>query len=165
VAAFSFEEIAMRIVLVALALAACSPAQETKVEAPAETAAPAAGVQAAPANAQEALARMPAPDDLRAAGVDFRAVGQEPGWILDIYTRGIIKFVWDYGESYAEFAVAAPTNPQEGATRYEAHSDGRALVVTIRRAPCQDAMSGEAYPSTVEVEIDGRALNGCGRSA
>lgn len=107
---------------------------------------------------------MPAPDAARAAGVDFRAVGQEPGWILDVYTRGVIKFVWDYGESYGEFAVATPNTAQEGATRYEANSDGRTLVVTIRRSPCQDAMSGEAYPATVEVVIDGRTLSGCGRS-
>jgi putative lipoprotein len=154
----------MRALIMVLALAACSQAEEAKVEAPAETATPASAAQAPPANAQEALARMPSWGDARAAGVDFRAVGQEPGWLLDIYTRGIIKFVWDYGDNYAEFAIAEPTSPQEGATRYEANSDGRALVVTIRRAPCQDAMSGEAYPSTVEVVVDGRALNGCGRS-
>lgn len=153
----------MRALVLVLALAACSrPSQPVQTEAEA----PAPAVEAAAANDTAAnLARMAPHDGLRAAGVDFRAVGQEPGWILDIYTRGTIKFVWDYGESYAEFAVAAPTSPQEGATRYEANSDGRALVVTVRRAPCQDAMSGEAYPSTVEVVIDGRTLNGCGRSA
>jgi uncharacterized membrane protein len=43
-------------------------------------------------------------------------------------------------------------------------SEGRSLVVTIRRLPCSDAMSGENYPSTVEAVIDGRTLNGCGRS-
>jgi putative lipoprotein len=152
----------MRALVLAVALAACSqaaPPTEPTAEAPA----PAADAAAANDPASN-LARMPAPDAARAAGVDFRAVGQEPGWLLDIYTRGIIKFVWDYGESYAEFAVTDPTSPQESATRYEAHSDGRALVVTVRRAPCQDAMSGEAYPATVEVVIDGRTLNGCGRS-
>ena len=84
--------------------------------------------------------------------------------MLDIYTRGVIKMVWAYGENYAEFAVGAPNTAQEGATRYEGSSDGRSLIVTIRRAPCQDAMSGEAYPATVEVVIDGATLNGCGRS-
>lgn len=107
---------------------------------------------------------MPSWENARAEGVDFRAVGQEPGWLLDIHTSGLTKFAWDYGAQYGEFAVAEPTSPQEGATRYEANSDGRALVVTIRRFPCQDAMSGEAFPSTVEVTIDGRTLNGCGRS-
>jgi putative lipoprotein len=153
----------MRALLFVLALAACSQQTETPAEPAAETPAPAAETAASNDPATN-LARMPAPDGLRAAGVDFRAVGQEPGWIVDIYTRGIIKMVWAYGENYAEFAVEPPNTTQEGATRYEAASDGRALVVTIRRAPCQDAMSGEAYPATVEVVIDGTTLNGCGRS-
>jgi uncharacterized membrane protein len=150
-----------------LTLAACNPPAAT---APAETpeAAPAERpdivTQAAPQTPQQALAAMPSWETARAAGVDFRAVGQEPGWLLDIHQRGIIKFSWDYGDNYAEFAIADPTHPQEGVTRYEAHSDGRALVVTIRRTPCNDAMSGQPYPSTVDVVIDGRALNGCGRS-
>lgn len=149
----------MRALLLVLALAACS--QQTPAD-PAETPAPAG--EAASNDTAANLARMPAPDGLRAAGVDFRAVGQEPGWILDIYTQGVIKMIWAYGENYAEFAVGTPNTAQEGATRYEASSDGLSLVVTIRRAPCQDVMSGEAYPSTVEVVIDGTTLNGCGRS-
>lgn len=153
----------MRIPLLALALAACSPPTTETTDAPdapqveAETAA----TELTP---QQALAAMPSWENARATGVDFRAVGQEPGWLLDIYTRGIIKFAWDYGDNYAEFAIAEPTHPQEGSTRYEAHSDGRALIVTIRRAPCADAMSGQPYPSTVEIVIDERTLNGCGRS-
>jgi uncharacterized membrane protein len=151
----------------ALTAAACSPpATQTPTETPTEVATPGrpdVGA-AAPQTPQEALAAMPNWETARSAGVDFRAVGQEPGWLLDIYARGIIKFAWDYGENYAEFAVAEPTSPQEGATRYEAHSDGRALVVTIRRSPCHDGMSGQPYPSTVEVVIDSRTLTGCGRS-
>jgi len=153
----------MRALLLALALAACGQGTTPTAEAP-EVPTPQAEAAASPQTPQEALALMPSPENARAAGVDFRAVGQEPGWILDIYTRGIIKFAWDYGEEYAEFAIAEPTYPQEGATRYEANSDGRALVVLIRRAPCQDAMSGQAFPSTVEVTIDGRTLDGCGGS-
>lgn len=154
----------------ALAAAACSPpATQTPAEAPSAAVPPdrsdeSAAAQQTPQTPQEALAAMPSWETARSAGVDFRAVGQEPGWLLDIYTRGIIKFAWDYGENYAEFAVASPDTSQEGATRYEANSDGRTLVVTIRRTPCNDGMSGQPYPSAVEVVIDGRALNGCGRS-
>jgi uncharacterized membrane protein len=38
------------------------------------------------------------------------------------------------------------------------------LTIVIRRFPCQDAMSGEAYPAAVDIVIDGRELSGCGRS-
>ncbi len=149
----------MRGLILVAALAACSP------QAPADNVeAPSAATPDVEATAVDNLARMPAWGEARAAGVDFRAVGQEPGWLLDVYTAGSIKFVWDYGENYAEFGGVTPTYPQEGATRYEASSDGVSVIVTIRRFPCQDAMSGEAFPSTVEVVVDGRTLNGCGRS-
>mgnify|MGYP001377394541 CR=1 FL=1 len=152
----------MRALLFVLALAACSPQTEAPREPAPEAPAPAA--ETASNDTASNLARMAPADGLRAAGVDFRAVGQEPGWILDIYTRGTIKMIWAYGENYAEFGVGAPNTGQEGVTRYEVSSDGRSLVVTIRRAPCEDVMSGEAYPSTVEVVVDGTTLNGCGRS-
>lgn len=151
----------MRALVLALALAACGQPAET---ADTQDLDGAVGVTQIVGSPQEALAAMPSWENAPAAGVDFRAVGQEPGWLLDIYTRGIIKFAWNYGENYSEFAIAEPTYPQEGATRYEAHSDGVALVVTIRRFPCNDGMSGEAYPSTVEVVVDGTTLRGCGRN-
>jgi len=151
----------MRALILALALAACSQQAPTLAQ-DAET--PAAATPAVEPTAVDNLARMPSWGEARANGVDFRAVGQEPGWLLDIYTAGGIKVVWDYGEGDAEFATATLTNPQEGATRYDASSGGRTIVVTVRRYPCQDTMSGEAFPATVEVVIDGRTLNGCGRS-
>lgn len=154
----------MRALLIAFVLAACSQAEDPKTDAPPAVAAEAPAAPSPPQTPQQALAAMPSWDGARAAGVDFRAVGQEPGWLLDIYTRGIGKLSWDYGDQYIEFATGDPAYPQEGATQYEAHSDGVALLITIRRAPCQDAMSGQAYPSTVEVTVDGRTLNGCGRS-
>lgn len=146
----------MRAVFLALAVAACAQPQTPPptAEAPA---------QEQSMTAQDALARMPSWEGARAAGVDFRGVGQEPGWLLDIYTQNTIRLTWDYGESTADFPLPAPSYPQEGATRYETSMNGRTLAVTIRRFPCQDAMSGEPYPSTVEVVIDGRTLNGCGK--
>lgn len=156
----------MRALFFALALAACSPAAEN-ADTTAETPAPAAEAPAETASAgtqAENLAQMPPWEGARAAGVDFRGVGQEPGWIMDIYTRGIIKLAWAYGENFAQFAVTQPANGPEGTTLWQGSADGRDIAVTILRAPCQDAMSGEAYPSTVEVVIDGQTLRGCGRS-
>jgi putative lipoprotein len=150
----------MRALMLALALAACAPPQ------PAATEAPDAEAQTAETalTQEQALARMPAWNQARAAGVDFRAVGQEPGWMLDIYTETRMRLLWDYGERIADFPLTAPDTSQEGATRYETAQGGRRLAVTIRRAPCQDVMSGEPYPASVEVVIDGRTLQGCGKS-
>ncbi len=84
--------------------------------------------------------------------------------MLDIYQQHRIVLIWDYGESSAEFPLVEPTYPQEGATRYDVQANGRALAITTRRFPCQDSMSGENFPASVEVVIDGRTLTGCGRS-
>lgn len=151
----------IRVLILALALTACS--QDAPAPAP-DAEPPTAATPAVEPTAVDNLARMPAWGEARAAGVDFRAVGQEPGWLMDIYARGVLMIIWDYGERYAAFGIVDPTHPQEGVTRYQASSDGVDIVVTIRRSPCQDTMSGEAFPSTVEVVIDGRTLNGCGRS-
>jgi uncharacterized membrane protein len=107
---------------------------------------------------------MPSWDGARAAGVDFRAVGQEPGWMVDIHTQDRIALLLDYGQTLIQLPRSDPTYPVEGSTRYDVQGSGHTLAITIRRLPCQDVMSGEAYPATVEVVIDGRTLNGCGRS-
>jgi uncharacterized membrane protein len=137
-------------VAIALALSACN--------APAPASAPTAATSAT------LPAESPRWENAGAAGVDFRAVGQEPGWLLDIYTSDRIVLEWDYGEQRAAFALPEPTYPVEGQTRYETQADGRALTIVISRAPCQDVMSGEAFPASVEVTIDDRTLQGCGRS-
>lgn len=149
------------IVTLALNLAACGASEQAQETPPAESAAPAS---TATASVPDALASMPGWDNAREAGVDFRAVGQEPGWMLDIYRADRIVLLWDYGEHRFEFPRVDPTDPQEFAQRYETNAGGHTLVVTTRRAPCEDAMSGAPYPATVEVVIDGRTLNGCGKS-
>ncbi|MCX7357768.1 MAG: hypothetical protein NT015_06475 [Alphaproteobacteria bacterium] len=146
----------MRALFFVLALGACT-AEPAKQEA----APPAAETTDA---AQSPLAEMPTWETARAAGVDFRAVGQEPGWIVDIYTADRIVALIDYGQTRIEFPRGQPANPVEGATHFQTQTEGHTLTITYRRAPCEDAMSGEPYPATVEVVIDGRTLNGCGRS-
>lgn len=159
----------MRILILCAGLIACSPApreaaqtQAPEAEAPPEST-PAESAAADHSNAAN-LAQMPSWQEARARGVDFRAVGQEPGWLLDIYVRNRIRLLWDYGESLADFPLTAPDASQEGVTRYRTQANGRTLTIVIRRTPCSDAMSGEAYPARVDIEIDGRALDGCGRS-
>ncbi|MEZ5956830.1 MAG: hypothetical protein R3C27_06430 [Hyphomonadaceae bacterium] len=146
----------MRALILIVALAACSPQPTSQEETPA--ASEAAGAPSA------ALAEMPTWETARAAGVDFRAIGQEPGWIVDIYTENKIIALLDYGETRLEFPRGEPSYPAEGATRFSSQADGHMLSITYRRAPCEDVMSGEPYPSSVEVIIDDRTLFGCGRN-
>jgi uncharacterized membrane protein len=153
-------EMKMRALILVLALAACT--ERASTVPPEESA---SQTDASPSSTEtSALAQMPTWEAARDAGVDFRAVGQEPGWMIDVYTQNRIVALLDYGETLIEFPRTEPSSSAEGSTRYETQANGHTLSVTIRRIPCEDAMSGEAYPSAVEVVIDGRTLNGCGRS-
>src|SRR5690349_14903137 len=100
----------MRALLFVLALAACSP-QTDSAPSVEETPAPAADAAATDDTAAN-LAQMPRWEAARDAGVDFRGVGQEPGWIMDIYgeaREGAIVLLWDYGEHLQQFPDANTT--------------------------------------------------------
>ena len=36
------------------------------------------------------------------------------------------------------------------------------IRVTLRQQPCQDSMSGDGFPTTVEVRVNGERRQGCG---
>ncbi len=101
--------------------------------------------------------------EARRRGVDFRAVGQEPGWHLEITHGERIRFVYAYGEREAVTPAPEPT-VDNSARVYHAETEAHDLTVTITDAPCTDAMSGEAFEQTVTVRLGGRAYHGCGRS-
>ena len=116
-----------------------------------------------------APAQPPAPESVgpdpwaaaRARGVDYRALGQEPGWYLEIDHGAALRLVYDYGER--ELNAAAPMPATSGTrTIYEIATPER-LVVTIERRPCSDIMSGLPFPDTVTVTLAGRELRGCGQ--
>jgi heat shock protein HslJ/membrane-bound inhibitor of C-type lysozyme len=97
-------------------------------------------------------------------GVEFRAVGQEPGWVLDLVDGRWVRYVGDYGATrvYAASPQQVRGAPP-GTTAYAAEPEGRNLRVEIREQPCQDAMSGASFTHAVTVRLDGRAVAGCGR--
>ena len=95
-------------------------------------------------------------------GVAFRAVGQEPGWVADLYGDGRIRVEADYGERRLAFP-ASTIAPEDGAVVVRADHEGHSLAMRILQSSCTDAMSGFRFPAMVEVELDGEGLNGCGR--
>jgi membrane-bound inhibitor of C-type lysozyme/uncharacterized membrane protein len=101
-------------------------------------------------------------EDARRRGVDFRAVGNEPGWYLEIQRGRQLLFVGDYGMQ--RVLVADPVEEIEGPTRsFHAPSPGTGLRVEIVDGLCADTMSPESFPSQVLVQVDGNTLSGCGR--
>lgn len=100
--------------------------------------------------------------EARRRGVDFRAVGQEPGWHLEIREGERIRFVYDYGEREVVTPAREPVE-KEGYTVYHAETKAHDITVTIADEPCTDTMSGERFEAAARVRLDGRTYRGCGR--
>jgi putative lipoprotein len=97
-------------------------------------------------------------------GVRFRAIGQEPGWILDVHESDSISVLVDYGESRYRFPTVEPDMDRgAGRTVYRTESDANHITVVISDEPCRDAMSGWPYEATVRMTLNGREYQGCGR--
>ncbi len=97
-------------------------------------------------------------------GVDFRAVGNEPGWHLEISRGRKILVVTNYGQDRYEFTTPEPVSDAKARTAtYRAREDEHVLEVVIAGQPCQDTMRGDPFESTVTVTLDGSSYNGCGR--
>jgi putative lipoprotein len=104
-------------------------------------------------------------EDAKLNGIDFRAVGNEPGWYLEIKRGDIIVFVGDYGQSRYQFATPAPFSDQQARkTTYRVDDGGHDLMIVIEGRSCGDTMSDETFESTVTVTLDGKKYRGCGRA-
>ena len=98
-------------------------------------------------------------------GVDFRAVGQEPGWHLEIRRADSLVLVSDYGTVRHSFPWTEPVGAaQARRTTYATQAGEDALRVVLTPGPCTDTMSGEEFETEVNVWLNGRQLRGCGRA-
>lgn len=96
-------------------------------------------------------------------GVAFRAVGQEPGWLLEISNGEGIFLVTDYGSTRASMPYVEPVVHQEE-RRTQFVLEAYNIVVEIRGERCTDTMSGEEFEVTVTIKQSDRELQGCGRA-
>ena len=96
-------------------------------------------------------------------GVAFRAVGQEPGWLLEISNGEGILLVTDYGSTRASMPYIEPVVHQEE-RRTQFVLEAYNTVVEIRGERCTDTMSGEEFEVTVTIKQSDRELQGCGRA-
>ena len=100
--------------------------------------------------------------DARARGIDFRAVGQEPAWVVELKKGETIKAVLDYGATTLELPTPSGQSAADGLVTYDASTDTDHLVLNIMGKICVDAMSGESHPSTVELLVNDKPYRGCG---
>jgi uncharacterized membrane protein len=97
-------------------------------------------------------------------GVSFRAVGQEPPWVLEIDRDNGFLLVTGYGGSSHSFPYREPvSDTQQRSSRFRSQANGERIEITITAEPCRDSMSGESFGSRVEIDWRERLLHGCGR--
>ncbi len=101
-------------------------------------------------------------EDARRRGVDFRAVGNEPGWHLEIQEGRQLLLVLDYGMQ--RILVPDPVMIENDSSRvYQKSDGGRDMQVEIIGQDCVDTMSGEQFPYRVLVSVEHRHYEGCGQ--
>ncbi|WP_062538099.1 COG3650 family protein, partial [Mizugakiibacter sediminis] len=104
--------------------------------------------------------------DAKARGVGFRAVGNEPGWSVEV-DRGdapAMRVVLDYGQRRYDLPATQPFgDPATGEVGFRGDAGGAPVELRIRRAVCTDAMSGETFNASADLAVDGAHYRGCGR--
>jgi uncharacterized membrane protein len=96
----------------------------------------------------------------RLLGVDYRAVGHEPGWSLEIDAGRYLRFMIE-GSTPVYMPVPEPTGD---ATRrvYRGTVESPALEVIVEEKPCRDPTIAQPLPQTVTVHFNGIPYRGCG---
>ena len=95
-------------------------------------------------------------------GVVYRAVGNEPGWHLELGPDAA-RLVWDTGAQRASFPLPRAAPAAAGERQLETANADHRLRVRIAPGPCHDTMSGERFAETVEIRLDeDPPLRGCG---
>jgi uncharacterized membrane protein len=98
-------------------------------------------------------------------GVDFRALGNEPAWLLEVIAGEQIIFSKPLaGEKFEFNKVQATVDQAARTTVYTAKENGHNLSLVINGVSCNDAMSGEAFATTVTVILDKSTFKGCGKA-
>lgn len=100
--------------------------------------------------------------DARARGIDFRAVGQEPGWVVEVNEGNQITAVLDYGATSLMLPTPPADTAGDGTVTYDTSTDTDHLVLRIMSKLCIDPMSGETHPQTVELVVNEKTYKGCG---
>ena len=96
-------------------------------------------------------------------GVGFRAVGNEPGWFVEVDggENPTLRATLDYGERKLELARTESLDGTPPGFSGET-ADGTGVLLLIERTPCRDGMSGELFEAGATLEVGARRYHGCG---
>ncbi|WP_114326065.1 hypothetical protein [Candidatus Colwellia aromaticivorans] len=95
-------------------------------------------------------------------GVSYRAIGQEPAWLLEIINGEHFYISSDYGELVKTYPYVEPkVNTAQRTTVYQLNND---VIIKLEDKNCVDTMSGEAFSTQVNIKWHDRVLIGCGKT-
>ena len=100
-------------------------------------------------------------EEARLLGADFRAVGVEPTWSLEIDSGRQMRFLIE-GASEVITPVPEPVRT-DSTTGYQATAAGHEIDVTIMERGCPNPRLGPGLTHTVKLTVDGFPYLGCGR--
>lgn len=100
-------------------------------------------------------------EQAKARGSEFRGIGTEPGWSVEIGGGATPRLLadLDYGERRIE--VLRTNRTADGYVGSTA--DGLAVSLTTKQEPCSDGMSDTEYPASAILTVAGKTYRGCGR--
>ena len=100
-------------------------------------------------------------DEARMLGADFRAVGVEPAWNLEIDSDRQMRFLIE-GSSEVITPAPAPVRT-DSSTAFTATAGGHTIDVMIQERACPNPALGAGLTHTVRLAVDGFPYIGCGR--
>ncbi|UNK49595.1 YbaY family lipoprotein [Lysobacter sp. S4-A87] len=98
----------------------------------------------------------------KARDVGFRAVGNEPGWWVEVGMGEApqLRAELDYGARRIEVANAQPL--KDGAGFSGKTTNGTQVELKIERKQCTDDMSGSSFEASAQLAAGGKTYQGCG---
>lgn len=100
----------------------------------------------------------------RITGANFRAVGNEPGWHLEL-RKDHIDYTGNYGTERQRYPLPEKEfSRNRGQTIYRAGDCSGSMTILLDSRECFDTMSGERFETTVTIRQNGNRLQGCGRA-
>ena len=93
--------------------------------------------------------------------LNYKAIGQEPPWTVEIKNDSLI-FIYGY-ERDSTIYRAFEHGSTERKIVFNSRAEGKTIKVVFHKEECMDIMSGERYPYKAEVERDTLKLKGCAK--
>ena len=102
-------------------------------------------------------------ENARLNGVDFRASGNAPDWILELTLDGDMQLLTGTGHKHYDFPTPEPVVLESARkTLYSAQNKSHQIIVELNGTPCRDPITGEPREVTVNISLDNRLMKGCG---